>query len=147
LIGFFHSADSLRISHAQASGIPENFLGAAIEGPSREGFLFYPLYGVHREAQGAYAAGPRIHPDGVSHAWTLEYSQEGSGTLTVTLDGQAATLPMSPEHRKTGARFDRFGVITTHVDGNGQQVYFDDLTYLVAGREAAIPETPPAAPR
>jgi hypothetical protein len=28
-----------------------------------------------------------------------------------------------------GAHFNRFGVITTHTDGNAQQLYFDDLTY------------------
>jgi hypothetical protein len=26
-------------------------------------------------------------------------------------------------------RFDRFGLIMTWIGGNGQQVYFDDLTY------------------
>jgi hypothetical protein len=130
LIGFFHSTESLRISQAQASGFPENFLGAAIEGPSREGFLFYPVYAVDRDgeaAQGSRDPGcPRIYPDGVSHAWTLEYAD---GILTVALDGRAVSLPMSPEHRKLGARFDRFGLVTTHIDGNGQEVYFDDLTY------------------
>ena len=30
-----------------------------------------------------------------------------------------------------GAHFNRFGIITTHIDGNGQTVYFDDLTYTV----------------
>jgi hypothetical protein len=27
--------------------------------------------------------------------------------------------------------FNRFGMITTHVDGNGSKVYFDDLSYTV----------------
>jgi hypothetical protein len=26
-------------------------------------------------------------------------------------------------------RLDRFGLVTTWIDGNGQKVYFDDLTY------------------
>jgi hypothetical protein len=30
-----------------------------------------------------------------------------------------------------GATFDRIGTLTTRVDGNGQHVYFDDLTYTV----------------
>src|SRR5205823_3788458 len=50
LFGFFHSEASMRHSTAQQSGFPENFLGVAIEGPSREGFFFYPAYGVDQEA-------------------------------------------------------------------------------------------------
>ncbi len=135
LIGFFHSKESMRVSQAQSSGFPENFLGVAIEGPSREGFLFYPAYGVDGEGQsGNGARDPRcsrILPDGASHAWTLEYAPEGSGAITVTLDGKPVTLALSKEHRANGARFDRFGLVTTHIDGNGQHVYFDDLTYTV----------------
>jgi hypothetical protein len=47
----------------------------------------------------------------------------------VTLDGESASLDLGLGHKATGARFDRFGLITTWIDGNGQQVYFDDLTY------------------
>ena len=38
-------------------------------------------------------------------------------------------LVLSDGHRKIGARFNRFGIITTWVDGNSQTIYFDDLTY------------------
>src|SRR5262249_42268701 len=41
LIGFFHSRDSVSVSNEQNNGFPMNFLGAAIEGPSREGFFLY----------------------------------------------------------------------------------------------------------
>ncbi len=132
LLGFFHATESMRASQAQVSGIPENFLGVAIEGPSREGFLFYPAYNSDREGEGGHAAGagaPHILPDGKPRAWTLEYSPAGTGTITVSLDGQAVRLDLPPAHRRTGARFNRFGLVTTHIDGNGQQVYFDDLTY------------------
>ena len=33
------------------------------------------------------------------------------------------------DRRSQWAR-DRFGLITTWIDGNGQRVYFDDLTYI-----------------
>jgi hypothetical protein len=133
LVGFFHSKDSLRVSRAQASGFPENFLGVAIEGPSREGFLFYPAYGVDREGQARYADAaarpPRILPDGRSHDWTLEYTPAGGGRITVTLDGHSVSLEVRREDRDVGARFDRFGIVTTHIDGNAQNVYLDDLSY------------------
>ncbi len=44
LIGFFHSKKSVAVSDSQSSGWPINFLGVALEGPSREGFLVYPAY-------------------------------------------------------------------------------------------------------
>jgi hypothetical protein len=47
------------------------------------------------------------------------------------LDGQAVTLNLDPGHKQIGAHFNRFGIITTHIDGSGQTVYFDDLTYAI----------------
>jgi hypothetical protein len=45
-------------------------------------------------------------------------------------------LPLKPGHKTPETRFNRFGIITTHIDGNGQTVYFDDLAYTVA----SVPE-------
>jgi len=88
---------------------------------------------VNGDRQG-YASGklPRIYPDGKAHDWTLEYSPteaNGKGQITVTLDKQSVKLILSDGHKAAGSRFDRFGLITTWVDGNGQTIYFDDLTY------------------
>jgi hypothetical protein len=68
LFGFFHSRESMRVSAAQVSGLPESFVGIAIEGPSREGFYFYPAYGLTHEAHSGglpmTAEPPHILPDG-----------------------------------------------------------------------------------
>ncbi len=137
-IGFFHSTDSVRVSESQASSVPENFLGVTIEGPSSEGFNFYPTYGLNTEAQGSGGnRGPNppyIYPDGSSHNWSLSYdpaANGGLGAIFIMLDGQAGTMLLRPGDKEDGAHFDRFGIITTHIDGNGQTVYFDDLTYTV----------------
>jgi hypothetical protein len=53
----------------------------------------------------------------------------GRGRIVVTLGKATAALDLGAGDRKTGARFDRFGLVTTWIDGNGQHVYFDDLTY------------------
>jgi hypothetical protein len=139
LIGFFHSDDSIRSNNSQNSATPENFVGAAIEGPSAEGFYLYPTYGVDQE--GLRASGgrgtptpPYIYPNGASRDWTLDYHPEGNGgtgSIIVSLDGQAVTLNLDPGHKQIGAHFNRFGMITTHIDGSGQTVYFDDLTYTI----------------
>jgi hypothetical protein len=47
------------------------------------------------------------------------------------LDGRPGTMLLRPGDKEDGAHFNRFGIITTHIDGNGQTVYFDDLTYTV----------------
>jgi hypothetical protein len=133
LIGFFHSKDSMEVTPSQASGFPKSFLGAAIEGPSSEGFFFYPLYRTARGESGhaSRADPPHVLPDGSAHDWTLAYKPDaaGGGRITVTLDKKRVTLDVPANHRAEGARFDRFGLVTTWIDGNGQQVYFDDLTY------------------
>ena len=134
LLGFYNSAESLAENPSQSSGFPRSFAGVAIEGPSREGFLFYPLYRTRRDGQD-YARGddlPHILPDGRSHDWSLEYDPagaEGRGRLTATLDGDSAIVDLAAGDRESGTTFDRFGLVTTWIDGNGQQVYFDDLTY------------------
>jgi hypothetical protein len=75
---------------------------------------------------------PRIYPDGATHDWTLDYdptAAEGKGRITVTLDGKAVSIDLAPGDKATGAHFDRFGLVTPWIDGNGQHVYFDDLQY------------------
>jgi len=134
LIGFYHSAHSLFVNPAQDLGTPQDFLGVAIEGPSREGFYFYPVFRNHGggASSGIAANAPRIFPDGAAHDWALEYdptAAEGRGRITVSLDGQAASLDLAPGVKATGAHFDRFGLVTPWIDGNGQHVYFDDLSY------------------
>jgi hypothetical protein len=138
LIGFFHSVDSVRNSDSQKSATPENFVGIAIEGPSAEGFYFYPTYGVNQEGESTSSRGTPtpsfIYPDGASHRWSLDYdpaASGGRGRITVTLDGQTVMLDLQAGHKQIGANFNRFGIITTHIDGNGQTVYFDDLTYTI----------------
>lgn len=134
LLGFYHSKDSLEVNPSQSSGFPKCFLGVAVEGPSREGFLFYPAYRVGGDGQG-YAGGadrPHILPDGKAHDWSLAYdptAADGRGRVVVMLDGKSVALDLGAGDRKTGARFDRFGLVTTWIDGNAQRVYFDDLSY------------------
>jgi hypothetical protein len=134
LIGFYHSEDSLKVNPFQASGWPRSFLGVAVEGPSREGFFFYPAYRVNGDGQG-HAGGsgrPRLPPDSRAGDWSFVYdpmAAEGRGRIVVTLDGESAAVDLGLGHKAMGAHFDRFGLLTTWIDGNGQQIYFDDLTY------------------
>jgi hypothetical protein len=134
LLGFFHSSASVAVSPEQSSGVPRNFLGLAIEGPSREGFQFYPLYRLADGADGYSrdVAAPHILPDGRSAQWSMEYSPpttQAAARLSVTYDGQSTSLDMPSGLRPADTRFDRFGIVSTWIDGNAQTVYFDDLSY------------------
>jgi WD40 repeat protein len=144
LIGFYDSKESMMANPSQENGLPKNFLGISTDGPSREGFFFAPCYRVASGTTG-YATDshnpPHIYPDGKSRDWSLEYlpgAPDADGQITVTLDGHSVRLNVAKEHR-TGTRFDRFGIITTWVDGNGQHIYFDDLTYTYSQEADAEP--------
>jgi hypothetical protein len=134
LIGFFDSRASTASSPSQESGLPKHFLGISTDAPSREGFYFSPTYRIADAAHNAstFETPPRLYPDGTSRAWTFEYSPgggNGNGQITLTLDDREIQLSLNAADRAAAARFDRFGIITTWVDGNSQSIYFDDLRY------------------
>jgi hypothetical protein len=132
LFGFFHAQHSLNSGGSDAIGTPPDFLGASIGGPSREGFMFSPCCRLHGTESKSSGRGPYIHPNGIPHDWTLEYvppADAKPGSITVTFDREKVTLLVPREYLAVGAHFNRFGLISTHTDGNGQHLYFDDLTY------------------
>lgn len=137
MIGFYNAEHSTKSNPSQSDGIPREFLGINIEGPSSEGFFFYPVYRPHTEGGGKALGSnggksPRIKPDAKPHDWTLTYDPAGNGRIIVTLDDQSCTMELEPGHKNIGATFNRFGICTTWIDGNSVTAYFDDLTYTCA---------------
>ena len=131
LIGWFHSTLS-RQNGTNNTVLPQDFMGIMIEGPSAEGFYFRPAFRMHGGNDRIAQPGPYIYPDGVKRNWTLNYApfaEGNSGKITVTLDNETIEYSVSPADRAIGARFDRFGIVTTQIDGHYQFVYFDDLNY------------------
>ena len=119
---------------SQDSALPASFLGASVDGPSREGFYLAPAYRGRDAGRGNLSVNnpPHVYPDGKPHDWTLDYSPAeagGRGRITLTLDGKSVHLDLNEGAKARSTRFDRFGIVTTWVDGNGQSIYFDDLTY------------------
>jgi hypothetical protein len=136
LLGFYHSQDSMTVSDSQASLLPRCFLGIAVEGPSREGFFFAPVCRGQSDARGLTGESglPHILPDGAPHEWEMEFLPDagGAGRIRLRFDKQVCALELSAEDLAGNVRFDRFGLITTWIDGNGQHIYFDDIHYTFA---------------
>lgn len=137
LFGFYNSKDSMRVNSSQNDAVPESCLGIHIEGPSSEGFLFYPVYRSKDGNTGLPASRefPPVYPDGKSRDWALRYDPDGAGgkgQITVTLDGESKSLDLEEGAKERGTTFDRFGIVTSWIDGNSQDVYWDDITYTVS---------------
>lgn len=144
LIGFFHAPTSVTMDPEAPKApkgwvgyLPKNFFGVAIKGPAREGFYFHPTYRLNDYRGGGNPGGPiancpRLNPDELAHDWSFDYSPTaagGKGQITVTVDQQTVTMDLGEGHKMAGAQFNRFGIVSNAVDGNGQVVYLDDLIY------------------
>jgi hypothetical protein len=107
-------------------------LAIAIEGPSRVGHYFRPEYWSATGAGNSAKEGPLIRPDGTKHRWALEYEPKGDGgEMRVTFDGKIQTLAISPEHRRMGASFDRFGIFNIQTGGHFVDLALDDLSFTI----------------
>jgi hypothetical protein len=127
--GFYNSAESMKSNPAQNQAIPKSFLGINIEGPSNEGFYFYPFC---RTSTGDARIPrmqdcPKIYPDSKAHTWSLKYVPPGN--VTVTLDNHLCHLTLPIEAEELATSFDRFGICTTWIDGNAVTMYLDDIEY------------------
>ena len=131
LFGFYHSENSLHVTDSQASALPMDYLGVSVEGPSSEGFYVYPSYRVHNGEQGSGYPGnpPYIYPDGTVHTWSLEYLPGDPGKIAVVLDDKRTEMAVPCDRQIVGTQFNRFGFVTTWIDGNGQRLYLDDVKY------------------
>jgi hypothetical protein len=144
LLGYFNAAAQRRTSEDQSCTYPNPFVGVVIEGPSAEGFFLYPAWRAAGEyVDGARAVAPlRLLPDGRPHSWSMELlpQPDGSALLRATLDGHAVEVSVPAVRLRAGlavpadGTLDRFGIVTTRIDGNAQELFFDDLTYTVAHR-------------
>jgi hypothetical protein len=111
----------------------KSLLGIALEGPSRIGHYFRPVYSG--AADGMYALkpdGPIIRPDGKPRHWTVHYdpnAADGNGRITVTLDDEKTEMDLKPGVKSSGATFDRFGFVDMQTGGHYVKVFIDDVKF------------------
>jgi hypothetical protein len=130
--GFYNSTESMRTNSSQSRGFPRSFVGISIEGPSSEGFYFYPF---SRTATSDARIPrirdcPRIYPDGKTHTWSLKYVPPDA--ITIMLDDQRCDFRLQLAAEELGTSFDRFGICTTWIDGNAVTMHLDDIEYTCA---------------
>lgn len=127
---------------------PRGFLGVLVEGPSRIGQFFRPVYRPDSPSSlGADADGGSVlNPSERAALWSIDYVPlaVGGGLITVSLDGRVATLPVSATDRALGGSFDHFGIRSMESGGHSQTLYLDNLTYTSA--PGLFPPSRPAAP-
>ena len=113
---------------------PSNFVGIMVEGPSRIGHYFRPVYANAEGLSEIMKTGPVIKPSSASHQWRLSYApdaNDGNGQVTVTFNDETISLNLKPGIRKSGAAFNRFGILTFQRGGHFVDIYLDDISYTV----------------
>jgi hypothetical protein len=130
-IGWFDSTTK-RNKTADHQERQKNLLAIMIEGPSRIGHYFRPVYSNSTGDGELKQSGPIIRPDGAAHRWLLHYRPDGaggSGQITFKLDDHEETFNLKPGVRSAGATFNRFGIFNIQFGGHFVYVYLDDLSY------------------
>lgn len=128
-IGWFNANPS---SSPPKSG---DFLGICVEGPTRIGHYFSPVYAMTNGIHGRSSTGPVLVP-GKSYEWSLQYDPAGAGgdgVIRVMLGEDSVVLPLKKGAKSAGAHFDHFGLLSANPGGQMVKIFFDDLRYTSAG--------------
>ncbi len=130
--GYFNRSEFLKVITDESKGHPlPSMMGVNIDGPTRVGYYFSGFVAPTRELA-SLRNGPLFEPDRTKHRFQFHYDPEangGVGRLTVQLDDRSFSIDLTPEQRKAGARFDRFGLWTVRRGGKFVEVDLDDLSY------------------
>jgi len=128
LIGWFNSQTYI-------GAPPKNFVGILIEGPSRVGHYFRPIYSNSQGEHDGAKQGPIIKPSTEPHEWTLDYNpdaNDGQGRIAVGFDSETVSLNLKPGIRMGKANLDMFGIVSYQRGGHYVDIYFDDVSYTIA---------------
>jgi hypothetical protein len=113
-----------------------HFLGVHVGGPTRVGHYFHPALVTGKGTRATADKGPVLTPN-ETYEWSLAYdpaANGGKGEVRVTLGKESVTLALRAGVKAEGARFDRFGLLTSNIGGQLVRVYFDDLKYTARAK-------------
>jgi len=129
-----------------------NSLGIRVDGNGGKFWMFYE-YGTQSWQTGGGGAfeGERYQTtktapfkaDGQPHTWSLDYDPRGvdePGTLVFQIDDRRYETAVPLEHKRDGAKLNRFGIWNVQIAGALLEMYLDDVT--IDGREWAFDADP-----
>jgi hypothetical protein len=132
--GYFNRDNQVQefdAARSDAFSARANTMGVTIADSSAVGYYFSPqVSSANREGVGK--ACEVFTPDRRRRRFRFDYDpggNGGTGRATVTLDGRAYVLDLTPEQRKGGAVFNRFGLANVRSGGHSVEFYLDDVTY------------------
>jgi hypothetical protein len=105
--------------------------------PAGDRLVVLTLDGTSTGDGGLPKDGPVVLPDGTTHDWPIRYVPVGAGgRLTVTWDGREQPLEVPADHRRQGAKLDRFGLFNIQSGGHHDRLTLTDRRFTTepAGR-------------
>ncbi len=115
---------------------PKNFVGAVVESPSLEGQKINACYRTGAGTYGLQTSSPKLVPPTGPLNWAIDYDPLlPTNNLVVTVAGEKTTLTVPRSSRGEKTTFDAFGIGTTRKGGHWIEMFFDDVTYTMAGND------------
>jgi len=144
MFGYFNRADQVMEMKADDKNKAQ-VLGIQIADSTSIGYSFMPiLKGVGNGKGVTSKRGPQFVPDRRRRHFSFDYdpaANNGAGSIVAKLDDNVTTVNFrTADVRRSGARFDRFGLLNVRSGGKYVEVYFDDLTYTVKRAAGSKPE-------
>jgi len=133
LLGYFnHEAKMADVEGEYKGNPPHQYLGLQIMDQTRVGYYFTAVCSPRQDIA-TENHGPTYIPDRIKRPFSFEYNPNGgdAGQITVTLDTTTFITDITPEQRKMGSAFDRFGILNPRKGGKFVDIYVDDLSYTV----------------
>jgi hypothetical protein len=135
--GYFNRDEFMRPleEDAEDQGYPRpSMMGIGLNDATAVGYFFAPMLSTADRTVTEDDRRFTFLPDRKPCSFAFRYDPQangGVGRVTYEIDGREGSFDLTPEQRKAGARFDRFGLATVRRGGNSVELYFDDLSYVV----------------
>jgi hypothetical protein len=144
--GYFRREEQLKTFDKPGAASPlAESLGITLADSSAVGYYFQPQ-ATSRDREAVRKPCEVFVPDGRRRRFAFDYDPKangGVGAIAVTLDDRSYTLNLTPELRRSGATFDRFGLANVRDGGNSVEFYLDDLSYTARRPPGARPQARP----
>jgi hypothetical protein len=148
--GYFNrdnQVETFTAANSDKSSPIANTLGITIADSSAVGYYFQPQVTAADQEVVRHAC-EVFRPDRRRRRFICDYDPAGNGgtgRVTVTLDDRDYVMDLTPQQRRSGAVFNRFGLANVRSGGHSVELYLDDVTYTSrrtgGDRPAFVPQS------